>query len=421
MSTLLNTVSPENEITGLRIDLPRLLARIAALAEVGAIDGGGCCRLALTDADGEGRKLVVGWMRELGLSVSVDAIGNVVGVRAGLEDGPPVMTGSHIDTVRTGGRYDGNLGVLAGLEVIASLNDAGIVTRRPLAVGFFTNEEGARFSPDMMGSLVYVGGMPLNDALETVGIDGTTVRENLTRIGFAGPQPVDRPDVHAFVELHVEQGPVLEHEDITIGAVTGVQGIHWTEFTVEGVSNHAGTTPMGMRHDAGYVAYAIASFARDLARELGGGQLATVGHVTVSPNLINVIPNRAVFTLDLRNTDADVLSEAVRRVFAKAEALAQAEGVRISHRSLADFAPVQFDERIVARVESLARERGHSVRRMPSGAGHDAQMLARVCPAGMIFVPSVKGLSHNVAEYTHDLDIGAGANLLLALMTELAS
>ncbi|VVE75002.1 Zn-dependent hydrolase [Pandoraea sputorum] len=421
MSTLLNTVSPENEITGLRIDLPRLLARIAALAEVGAIDGGGCCRLALTDADGEGRKLVVGWMRELGLSVSVDAIGNVVGVRAGLEDGPPVMTGSHIDTVRTGGRYDGNLGVLAGLEVIASLNDAGIVTRRPLAVGFFTNEEGARFSPDMMGSLVYVGGMPLNDALETVGIDGTTVRENLTRIGFAGSRPVGRPDVHAFVELHVEQGPVLEHEDITIGAVTGVQGIHWTEFTVEGVSNHAGTTPMGMRHDAGYVAYAIASFARDLARELGGGQLATVGHVTVSPNLINVIPNRAVFTLDLRNTDADVLSEAVRRVFAKTEALAQAEGVRISHRSLADFAPVQFDERIVARVESLARERGHSVRRMPSGAGHDAQMLARVCPAGMIFVPSVKGLSHNVAEYTHDLDIGTGANLLLALMTELAS
>ncbi|VVE77568.1 Zn-dependent hydrolase [Pandoraea sputorum] len=421
MSTLLNTVSPDNEIAGLRIDLPRLLARIAALAEVGAIDGGGCCRLALTDADGEGRKLVVGWMRELGLSVSVDAIGNVVGVRAGLEDCPPVMTGSHIDTVRTGGRYDGNLGVLAGLEVIASLNDAGIVTRRPLAVGFFTNEEGARFSPDMMGSLVYVGGMPLNDALETVGIDGTTVRENLTRIGFAGSQPVARPDVHAFVELHVEQGPVLEHEDITIGAVTGVQGIHWTEFTVEGVSNHAGTTPMGMRHDAGYVAYAIASFARDLARELGGGQLATVGHVTVSPNLINVIPNRAVFTLDLRNTDADVLSDAVRRVFAKAEALAQAEGVRISHRSLADFAPVQFDERIVARVESLARERGHSVRRMPSGAGHDAQMLARVCPAGMIFVPSVKGLSHNVAEYTHDLDIGAGANLLLALMTELAS
>ncbi|WP_281718822.1 Zn-dependent hydrolase [Pandoraea apista] len=417
----LNAASPHGEMSDLRINLPRLLARIAALAKVGAIEGGGCCRLALTDEDGEGRTLVAGWMRELGLAVSVDAIGNVVGIRAGREDGPPVMTGSHIDTVRTGGRYDGNLGVLAGLEVVAALNDAGIVTRRPLAVGFFTNEEGARFSPDMMGSLVYVGGMPLDDALDTVGIDGTTVRENLSRIGYAGERPVGKPDVHAFVELHVEQGPVLEHEGIAIGAVTGVQGIHWTEFTVEGVSNHAGTTPMRMRHDAGYAAYAIAAFARDVARELGGAQLATVGHVTVSPNLINVIPNRAVFTVDLRNTDADVLAEAVRRVFAKAEAVAEAEGVRISHRSLADFAPVQFDERIVARVESLARERGHSVRRMPSGAGHDAQMLARVCPAGMIFVPSVKGLSHNVAEFTHDADIGAGANLLLALMTELAA
>lgn len=421
MSMLFDTACANTAATDLRVDLPRLLARIAALAEIGAIDGGGCCRLALTDADGEGRHRVVGWMRDLGLAVSVDAIGNVIGVRAGLEDGPPVMTGSHIDTVRTGGRYDGNLGVLAGLEVIATLNDAGIVTRRPLAVGFFTNEEGARFSPDMMGSLVYVGGMPLDEALDTSGIDGTTVRENLTRIGFDGPQPVGRPNAHAFVELHVEQGPVLEHEDVTIGAVTGVQGIHWTEFTVEGVSNHAGTTPMSMRHDAGYAAYAIASFARDVARELGGGQLATVGHVTLSPNLINVIPNRAVFTVDLRNTDADVLAEAVRRVFAKAHAVAETEGVRITHRSLADFAPVQFDERIVARVESLARERGHSVRRMPSGAGHDAQMLARVCPAGMIFVPSVKGLSHNVAEFTEDVDIGAGANLLLAIMTELAA
>ncbi|WP_087724141.1 Zn-dependent hydrolase [Pandoraea sp. PE-S2T-3] len=424
MSTLF-TATPTDVIdnlhTGLRISLPRLLSRITALAEVGAIDGGGCCRLALTDADGEGRNLVAGWMRELGLTVTVDAIGNVVGVRAGLEDGPPVMTGSHIDTVRTGGRYDGNLGVLAGLEVIAALNDAEVVTRRPLAVAFFTNEEGARFSPDMMGSLVYAGGMALDDALDTVGIDGTSVRENLTRIGYDGPQPVGQPDVHAFVELHVEQGPVLEHEGITIGAVTGVQGIHWTEFTVEGVSNHAGTTPMHMRHDAGYVAFEIARFAREVAREIGGGQLATVGHVTLSPNLVNVIPNRAVFTLDLRNTDANALEEAVRRVFEKADALADAEGVCITRRSLADFAPVQFDERIVARVESLAKARGHSVRRLPSGAGHDAQMLARVCPAGMIFVPSVKGLSHNVAEFTHDADIDAGANMLLALMCELAA
>jgi N-carbamoyl-L-amino-acid hydrolase len=408
--------------TGLpRIDRARLLTRIAELAAVGAIDGGGVARLALTDADRDGRDLVVSWMKALGLAVTVDAIGNVVGVRAGREAGPPVMTGSHIDTVRTGGRYDGNLGVLAGLEVVAALNDANVVTRRPLAVAFFTNEEGARFQPDMMGSLVYQGDLPLETALDTVGIDGTTVRENLQRIGYAGPAPVGSNRVHAFVELHVEQGPLLEHEGVTIGAVTGVQGIHWTEFTLEGVSNHAGTTPMALRHDAGLVAAEIASFARRVAREAGGGQLATVGHISLTPNLVNVISNRAVFTLDLRNTDSDALAASVERVFAFAEAAAQAEGVKLSHRSLADFAPVAFDERIISRVEALAREHGHSVRRMPSGAGHDAQILARMCPTGMIFVPSVAGLSHNVKEFTHDADIDAGASLLLALMCELAN
>lgn len=402
------------------IDLPRLLDRIAALARIGAIDGGGVCRLALTDEDRQGRDRVVGWMKALGLSVTIDAIGNVVGTRAGREDLPPVMTGSHIDTVRTGGRYDGNLGVLAGLEVIAALNDAGITTRRPLAVAFFTNEEGARFAPDMMGSLVFQGGLPLETALDTVGIDGTTVRENLQRIGYAGPQPVGARDIHAFVELHVEQGPVLEHENVTIGAVTGVQGIHWIEFTVEGTSNHAGTTPMALRHDAGAVATRIACFVRDLARELGGGQLATVGRLRLSPDLVNVIPNRAVFTVDLRNVDGAVLEEAVRRTHAFAQQAAHDEGVHLTHRTLADFAPVAFDERIVSRVEALARAQGHRVRRLPSGAGHDAQMLARMCPAGMIFVPSVAGLSHNVAELTHSHDIAAGADVLLALLTELA-
>lgn len=404
----------------LQIDLPRLLARIAALGEVGAIDGGGVCRLALTDADRDGRDLVVRWMRDLGLAVSVDGIGNVVGVRAGREDLAPVMTGSHIDTVRTGGRYDGNLGVLAGLEVVASLNDANIVTKRPLAVAFFTNEEGARFAPDMMGSLVYEGDLALETALDTVGIDGTSVRDNLQRIGYAGDAPVGNNQVHAFVELHVEQGPVLEHEGITIGAVTGVQGIHWTEFTVEGVSNHAGTTPMDLRHDAGLAAMRIAAFAHEVAAEMGQGQLATVGQINLTPNLVNVIPNRAVFTLDLRNTDADALKKAVNSVFTFALKVAEEEGVKLIRRSLADFEPVAFDERIIARVEALAKEHNHSVRRMPSGAGHDAQMLARMCPAGMIFVPSVAGLSHNVKEFTHDSDIGAGANLLLSLMTELA-
>ena len=405
----------------LRVNGERLSARLARLGQVGALPGGGVSRLALTDADKEGRDLVVGWMRELGLSVSVDGIGNVVGVRKGREPGPPVMTGSHIDTVRTGGRYDGNLGVLAGLEVMATLDDAGVVTRRPLAVAFFTNEEGSRFQPDMMGSLVYVGQLPLDRALATVGIDGSTVADNLSRIGYAGPEPVGGARrVHAYVELHVEQGPVLEAEGFTIGAVEGVQGISWTELTLSGQSNHAGTTPMRLRHDAGLVAAEIAAFARRLAWDLGGDQVATVGALTLFPNLVNVVANRAVMTVDLRNTDEARLQDAERRLFAFAEQAAASEGVGLSRRALARFQPVAFAPELVARVESIARDLGYSVRRLPSGAGHDAQILASICPACMVFVPSARGVSHNVEEFTSPADLEAGGNVLLRLLCELA-
>lgn len=405
----------------LGVDIDRLGARLQALAEVGAIAGGGVCRLALSEEDGAGRGLVLRWMKELGLAVSVDAIGNVVGVRAGLEAGPPVMTGSHIDTVRTGGRYDGNLGVLAGLEVMQVLSDAGITTRRPLAVAFFTNEEGARFNPDMMGSLVYVGGLALDAALNTVGIDGERVGDCLQRLGYAGPAACGQPSVHAYIELHVEQGPVLEAEGFTIGAVEGVQGISWTEFTVSGVSNHAGTTPMRMRHDAGYVACAIAQQARQIARELGGNQVATVGAMNLSPNLVNVIAHKAVFTVDLRNTDEAALQDAEARLHSFAKQVATAEGVTLSNRCLARFEPVSFDPASVVLVEATARELGLSVKRLPSGAGHDAQMLARICPTAMIFVPSVGGISHNVKEYTSPSDLAAGANVLLHTLLKLAS
>jgi len=406
---------------GLRIDIKRLSARLESLAAIGAIPGGGVCRLALSEEDRAGREQVVRWMNELGLAVSIDAIGNVVGLRAGTEAGSPVMTGSHIDTVRTGGRYDGNLGVLAGLEVIQTLNDAGIVTRRPLAVAFFTNEEGARFNPDMMGSLVYVGGLPLDTALATIGIDGESVGDCLRKVGYDGTAPCGKPQVHAYVELHVEQGPVLDIEGVTIGAVEGVQGISWTEFTASGVSNHAGTTPMRLRHDAGYVACAIAHRAREIARELGGDQVATVGAITLSPNLVNVIANRAVFTVDLRNTDEALLQEAERHLQTFATEVAAAEGVTLTQRTLARFAPVAFDPAVVSLVEETARGLGHTVRRMPSGAGHDAQMLARVCPAGMVFVPSVGGISHNVQEFTAATDIEAGANVLLQTLLKLAA
>ena len=404
----------------LRIDLDRLIGRLERLAEIGAIEGGGVCRLALTDEDKAGRDLVVGWMRALGLTVTIDAIGNVIATRAGREGGPPVMTGSHIDTVRTGGRYDGNLGVLAGLEVVECLNDAGIETRRPIAVAFFTNEEGARFTPDMMGSLAYVGGLSLDEALSAVGIDGATVGDSLGRIGYAGTTPVGRPDVHAFVELHIEQGPVLDLEGITIGAVDSVQGISWTEYTISGVSNHAGTTPMRLRHDAGYVAGAIARFARELALDMGGNQVATVGSIKLRPDLINVVPNRAIVTVDLRNTDEALLQQAERRMASFVAATARAEGTDVASRTLARFEPVDFDPAMVDRVERIARTLGLSVRRMTSGAGHDAQMIQRVAPSAMIFVPSVAGISHNVREHTERADLGAGANVLLQTMLELA-
>jgi len=404
----------------LRIDGVRLSSRLDQLAQIGAIAGGGTCRLALTDEDKDGRDLVVRWMRQLDLAVTIDAIGNVVGVRKGSEDGPPVMTGSHIDTVRTGGRYDGCLGVLAGLEVIETLNHAGIATRRPLAVAFFTDEEGSRFQPDMLGSLVFTGRLSLEEALATIAIDGARLGDELSRIGYAGNAPVARPNVHAYVELHIEQGPVLEAEGFAIGAVEGIQGISWTEFTITGQSNHAGTTPMSMRHDAGYVAAEVTAFVRQLAIEIGANQVATVGALTLSPNLINVVADQAVMTVDLRNTDEARLKEAERRLFAFVAEIAASEGVTVKHRPLARFEPVDFDPQMVARVEQIATDFGLPVKRLPSGAGHDAQMMAAICPACMIFVPSARGISHNVDEYTSPADLTAGANVLLRLLLELA-
>ncbi|MFO1349840.1 MAG: Zn-dependent hydrolase [Gammaproteobacteria bacterium] len=410
-----------NVIPNLRIDSQRLLSRIERLAQVGAIDGGGVCRLALSREDQAGRDLVVGWMKELGLQVSIDRIGNVVGVRPGRTTGPPVMTGSHIDTVRTGGRYDGNLGVLAGLEVVETLNRAGIETEHPLAVAFFTNEEGARFAPDMMGSLVFVGGMEVEEAHAVKGIDGASVGDCLRAIGYVGEEDCGHYPVRAFVELHVEQGPVLEAEGITIGAVEKVQGISWTEYTLRGVSNHAGTTPMRLRHDAAYAAAAIACEVRRIARAMGGDQVGTVGALNLKPNLVNVVANHALLTVDLRNTDEERLRQAEARLVAFIDELARGEGIEVSSRRLARFEPVPFSETVIAQVEATARALGHSVKRMPSGAGHDAQMLARICPAGMIFVPSVGGISHNVKEYTKPEDIDAGANVLLQLMLKLAT
>jgi len=395
------------------------MQRIFALAEVGAIDGGGCNRLALTDADRDGRDVVVGWMHDLGLEVAIDAVGNVIGTW-NVGSGAAVMTGSHIDTVRTGGKYDGNYGVIAGLEVVETCQRAGYTPSRPLQVAFFTDEEGARFAPDMLGSLVYAGGMPTEVAHDVVGIDGARLGDELERIGYLGYVPCPGVAPHAFVEVHVEQGPLLEVNGVRIGAVTGVQGISWQEVMIQGQSNHAGTTPMHLRRDPAYAAAELTVFVRSLANRYGGNQVCTVGKVDLHPNLTNVVPSRAALTLDVRNTDEAILQKAEQEIADFCGELANRENVTITRRSLVRFEPVTFDDRVIDIVESAARARGNTVQRMPSGAGHDAQMIARMAPTAMIFVPSHKGLSHNVAEHTDEADLVAGANVLLDVMLQLA-
>jgi len=406
--------------TSPRIDLDRLLGRLEAFNRIGALPGGGNCRLALSDEDRAGRDLLVRWMRELGLTVTIDAIGNIFGVRGGRENLPPVMFGSHIDTVGTGGRYDGLYGVLAGLETCQALDDGGRATRRPLALVAFTNEEGSRFPPYAMGSLVYAGGVALEDAYAVRGIDGASVGDELRRIGYAGDAHPGFLKPHAYLELHIEQGPILENEGRAIGAVEGITGLFWTEVAITGRSAHAGTTPMDLRRDAGYAAGEIMLFVRRLAREIGGQQKGTVGRIELYPNLVNVVAERAVLTVDLRNIDKEVLQQAERQLGDFLDRLAAQEQVAIKTRSLARFDPVVFPSEMVSLVEATAQDLGLACRRLPSGAGHDAQMMARLCPAGMIFVPSAGGLSHNVREYTAPEHLQAGASVLLNAVLRLA-
>jgi N-carbamoyl-L-amino-acid hydrolase len=402
------------------INVDRLIARINSIAEEEREDSGSCSRLALTDADRRGRDRVIQWMREAGLTVRIDQIGNITGLRPGRSDTRPVMTGSHIDTVGNGGRYDGIYGVIAGLEVLQSLRDADQITERPLAVTVFTNEEGVRFQPDMMGSLVYSGGLTVEDALNAQAADGARVGDELKRIGYAGTEQCGAPVPHAFIELHIEQGPILDMEGGVLGAVENLQGISWQEVTIRGVSNHAGTTPMPLRHDAGYGAARIGVFVRELAKRMGGSQVGTVGSVRLTPNLINVIPNQAVVSVDLRNTDDALLTAAEREFAQSLETLAKEEGVTIETRSLVRTQPVVFDSKVLQAIEAVAADLKLPIRRMTSGAGHDAQMMARICPTAMIFVPSVAGISHNPREFTEPRHLQIGADVLLHTMLRLA-
>jgi N-carbamoyl-L-amino-acid hydrolase len=402
------------------IDGARLIARLKELGAIGCDADGRLCRVAASDADREGRDLFRRWLAQAGLRIEIDRIGNVHGIwEPEGAVGDPLVIGSHIDTVIDAGIYDGCYGVLSGLAVIEAMQSAGLRLARPIAVVAYTNEEGVRYAPDMMGSLVAAGGLDVDTALETIGTDGTVLGAELKRIGYAGPREPGFLKPHAYVELHIEQGPVLEIEGQAIGAVASLQGISWQKVTIGGTANHAGTTPMRLRRDAGVAAGRAIAFLDQLARGMEGA-VATVGTIRFEPNAINVIPSAATFTVDLRNPDERRLKQQEKALDDFLGGL-RGEGYAVDTERLARFEPVTFDPAIVEAIEQSASERQLSCRRMTSGAGHDAQMIARVAPAAMIFVPSKDGISHNPAEFTRDGDLIAGANVLLDLARKLST
>jgi N-carbamoyl-L-amino-acid hydrolase len=411
------------------IDSQRLTASLEALGRIGAYRDEatglmGVRRLAFSPEDGEGRRHVVAEMKAAGLEVTVDRIGNVYGRRAGREPGAkPVMAGSHIDSVATAGRFDGCLGVLGALEVVKTLNDAKVTTRRPLVVAFFSEEEGARFGTDMLGSAVAVGRIPLERAYGLSDRDGKTVQAELEAIGFLGDAPVALPPLHAYVECHVEQGPFLRAANREVGVVTGVQAICWHELTITGRSAHAGTTPMNLRADPGVAASRVQLLLRELVRSgRYGDQLrATMGVTQFFPGLVNVVPNRVVATVDIRHPDDAVLQRAEAELVERYAAIAAEEQVTLTHRRTARTPNVAFSPKVRELVRASASARGLSHEDIVSGAGHDCQELATHCPAGMVFVPGeYDGISHNPREFSTPKQCADGVNVLLDVLTALA-
>ena len=405
----------------LKVDGDRLWASLMELARIGATAKGGVCRLTLTDLDRQGRDLVTGWARAAGMRVTVDRIGNVFMRRPGRNEAlPPIVTGSHIDTQPTGGKFDGNYGVLAGIEVVRTLNDHGVVTEAPIEVVFWTNEEGSRFVPVMMGSGVFAGAFPLETAYAATDTDGRTVRDELARIGYLGDEaPGDHP-VGAYFETHIEQGPVLEDHGITIGVVTGVLGIRWYDCVVTGMEAHAGPTPMALRKDALQVAAQLMQEVVACAHRHPPHGRGTVGMVQVHPNSRNVIPGRVKFSIDLRNASDDICAAMDADIRAVAARLAAESGLPISIEPVSGYPAQQFHPDCVEAVGRAAAALGYSHMRVVSGAGHDAVYLARVAPSGMIFIPCKDGISHNEIEDASAEHVTAGANVLLHAMLERA-
>jgi len=409
------------DIENLRINGDRLWASLMELAQIGATPKGGVCRLTLTDLDKQGRDLVTRWAREAGMTVTIDKIGNGFMRRPGRNISlPPIMTGSHIDTQPTGGKFDGNYGVLAGIEVVRTLNDHGIETEAPIEVAFWTNEEGSRFVPVMMGSGVFAKAFTLEHAYAATDTEGKTVKSELERIGYIGDQePGDHP-IGAYFETHIEQGPVLEDNDKTIGVVSGVLGIRWFDCTVTGMEAHAGPTPMALRKDAMLAATRIMQDVVAAAHRHPPHGRGTVGMVQVFPNSRNVIPGRVKFSIDLRNSTDELVDAMAAEVKAYADKVAQEHGVQV-HLELVSSYPAQlFHPDCVEAVGRAAAKLGYSHMPAVSGAGHDAVYMAKLAPSGMIFIPCKDGISHNEIEDAKPEHIEAGCNVLLHAMLERA-
>jgi N-carbamoyl-L-amino-acid hydrolase len=398
----------------LRIDAERLWASIMETAAIGATEKGGIRRLTLTDLDRAVRDWFVARCTEAGCSISVDELGNIAARRPGRDNSlPPIAIGSHLDTQPTGGKFDGVIGVLAGLEVLRTLNDAGYQTHAPIEVIDWTNEEGSRFAPAMLASGVFAGAFDRDYAYSRTDREGLSFGAELERIGYRGDEVCGARRLGAFFELHIEQGPILEAEGKTIGIVTGVQGMRWYEVTVTGMECHAGSTPMHLRADALVAAARMIGAVQVVGLAYAPDAVATVGLVEVRPNSRNVIPGEVFFTIDLRHPDDAVLAAMEAALRERLEAAAREDGVAMALTRIWDSPSVHFDAGCIEAVEDAARTLGFGARRMVSGAGHDAAYIARVAPTTMVFVPCEKGISHNEAEKSEPGDIAAGADVLL--------
>ncbi len=407
--------------SNIRINGERLWDSLMEMAKIGATPNGGVNRLTLTDLDRQSRDLFAKWCKEAGCTVTIDRLGTIFARRPGADNTlPPVMVGSHLDTQPTGGKFDGALGVLSALELVRTLNDLDIKTRHPIEIVSWTNEEGARFAPAMTASGVFAGVLTLEQALAIEDFEGKTIGAELDRIGYAGTAPVGGRPVHAFFELHIEQGPILEEEGIDIGVVTAANGQKWYEITLTGVESHAGPTPMKRRKDALLGASRIVELVNRIGHAHDPAACATVGMVQVHPNSRNVIPGRVFLTVDMRHPDIDKLNSMDAALRAGVAEIAAAAGLSHELSMVVDFAPQPFDPSCVAAVRQSASRLGYSTRDITSGAGHDAVYMARICPTAMIFTPCVDGISHNEAEDMKPAWAAAGTDVLFHAVLEKA-